>query len=193
MNCMVIFGTPAPVILLICICVIQEEHKLCIKKFLGYQFCSSILLLCSLEKIFLSWPVFYMGIVLKVCCPVTWGFWHHNLSSYLVQRFSGTFLQLSSSITIFTVKTCFSHILYLCSTETIVQNFSPALYIVLHYTLDIGFFWTVFLAIFLPQHLLFKSTGNKCCLFVGIHFSHLCTPIVAHKTWLNSRLMFQHC
>jgi hypothetical protein len=58
---------------------------------------------------------------------IVWGCWH-----------------LSANITKFTVKTCFSHILLLCSTEPIVHNFTPLLYIAPCYTLEIGFFWGQF-------------------------------------------------
>jgi hypothetical protein len=69
-------------------------------------------------------------------------------------------LYLSANITKFTVKTCFSCILFLRSTEPIVQNFSPVLYIVLCYTLDIGFFWTIFPATCWPQSILLKTCFN---------------------------------
>jgi hypothetical protein len=97
-----------------------------------------------------------------------------------VQRFSVACLHLSANIIKFMVKMCFSHILFLCSTESIVQNFSPVLYIVVHYTRDIAFFfWTVFLAMFATTHTV-QSSGNKCCLFNGIYFLHPCTLTVTH-------------
>lgn len=73
-----------------------------------------------------------------------------------MQRLSGA-LHMSANITKFTIKMYFSHILFLCSTESIVQNFTPVLYIVYTTLLTFDFFfWKVFLATCWPQRIPFK-------------------------------------